>query len=100
MKPATLSRDTLHILIAVADRERHGYAILQDVRERTDGHVLLSPSTLYSAIKRLLDETQGRPRSLRGAAAVSAAIRVSEEAQEGIRAFLEKRLPSWVETQS
>jgi methylglutaconyl-CoA hydratase len=50
------------------------------------------------AIKRLLDETQGRPRSLRGAAAVSAAIRVSEEAQEGISAFLEKRPPRWVDT--
>jgi methylglutaconyl-CoA hydratase len=52
------------------------------------------------AIKRLLDETQGRPRNLRGAAAVSAAIRVSEEAQEGIQAFLEKRPPRWAETHS
>ena len=51
-----------------------------------------------AVIKRLLDETQGRPKSLRGAAVVSAAIRVSEEAQEGIRAFLEKRPPRWVET--
>jgi DNA-binding PadR family transcriptional regulator len=56
MRPPALSRDTLHILIAVADRERHGYAILQDVRERTGRQVLLSPSTLYSAIKRLLEE--------------------------------------------
>jgi methylglutaconyl-CoA hydratase len=51
-----------------------------------------------AAIKRQLDETHGRPRNLRGAAAVSAAIRVSEEAQEGIRAFLEKRPPHWVES--
>jgi methylglutaconyl-CoA hydratase len=51
-----------------------------------------------AAIKRLLDETHGRPASLRGAAAVSAAIRVSEEAREGIRAFLERRPPRWVET--
>jgi methylglutaconyl-CoA hydratase len=50
-----------------------------------------------AAIKRLLDETHGRPESLRGAAAVSAAIRVSDEAQEGIRAFLEKRPPRWDE---
>jgi methylglutaconyl-CoA hydratase len=53
-----------------------------------------------AVIKRLLDETQGRPTNLRGAAAVSAAIRVSEEAHEGIRAFLEKRPPRWVETHS
>ncbi len=41
--------------------------------------------------KRLLDEAAGRPRDLRGAAAISAAIRCSEEAREGIRAFVEKR---------
>jgi methylglutaconyl-CoA hydratase len=52
-----------------------------------------------AAIKRLLDETHGRPETLRGAAAVSAAIRVSDEAQEGIRAFLEKRPPRWDEPQ-
>jgi methylglutaconyl-CoA hydratase len=50
-----------------------------------------------AAIKRLLDETEGRPKSLRGAAAVSAAIRVSDEAQEGILSFLEKRPPRWVQ---
>jgi methylglutaconyl-CoA hydratase len=45
--------------------------------------------------KKLLDESAGRPRDLRGAAAVSAAIRCSEEAREGIRAFGEKRPPAW-----
>jgi methylglutaconyl-CoA hydratase len=50
-----------------------------------------------AAIKRMLDDTEGRPKTLRGAAAVSAAIRVSDEAQEGILAFLEKRPPRWVE---
>ena len=45
--------------------------------------------------KRLLDEATNRPKNLRGAAAVSAAIRVSEEATEGIRAFFEKRPPEW-----
>ncbi len=51
----TLSRDTFHILVALADRDRHGYSILQDVAERTGGQVRLSPSTLYSAVKRLLE---------------------------------------------
>ena len=45
--------------------------------------------------KRLLDEAWGRPKTLRGAAAVSAAVRVGDEAIEGMRAFLEKRPPSW-----
>ncbi len=45
--------------------------------------------------KRQLDEASGRPSSLRGAAAISAAIGISEEAAEGMRAFLEKRPPRW-----
>jgi len=48
-----------------------------------------------ATIKRLVDEVSARPHDLRGAAAVSAAVRVSEEAREGIRAFVEKRPPRW-----
>jgi methylglutaconyl-CoA hydratase len=48
-----------------------------------------------ATLKRLIDESSGRPADLRGAAAVSAAVRVSDEAMEGMRAFLEKRPPSW-----
>ena len=47
--------------------------------------------------KKQLDETTRRPRDLRGSAAVSAAIRVSEEAAEGMAAFLEKRRPRWAD---
>ncbi len=56
MRPFTLSRDTFHILVALADHDRHGYSIMREVEERTGGDVRLSPSTLYSAIKRLLEE--------------------------------------------
>jgi methylglutaconyl-CoA hydratase len=45
--------------------------------------------------KRLLDETSGRPTNPRGSAAITAAIRVSDEAREGILAFFEKRPPRW-----
>ncbi len=45
-----------HILVALADQERHGYAIMQDVAERTDGKVRLSAGTLYSAVRRMLDQ--------------------------------------------
>lgn len=45
-----------HILVALADRERHGYAIMQDVAARTDGELRLSPGTLYGSIKRMLEE--------------------------------------------
>jgi DNA-binding PadR family transcriptional regulator len=47
---------TFHILVALADRDRHGYAIMQDVAARTDGQLKLSPGTLYGTIKRLLGE--------------------------------------------
>jgi DNA-binding PadR family transcriptional regulator len=45
-----------HILIALADRDRHGYSIMQDVSERTDGKVQLSAGTLYSSIRRMLEQ--------------------------------------------
>jgi DNA-binding PadR family transcriptional regulator len=44
------------ILIALADQDRHGYAIMQDVASRTDGRLKLSPGTLYGSIKRMLDD--------------------------------------------
>ena len=45
-----------HILVSLADQERHGYAIMQDVHARTDGHLRLGPGTLYGSIKRLLHD--------------------------------------------
>jgi DNA-binding PadR family transcriptional regulator len=46
-----------HILVAVADQDRHGYAIMQDVAARTNGALKLSPGTLYGSIRRMLDES-------------------------------------------
>jgi DNA-binding PadR family transcriptional regulator len=43
-------------LIALADRDRHGYSIMQDVAVRTAGKVQLSPGTLYSSIRRMLEQ--------------------------------------------
>jgi DNA-binding PadR family transcriptional regulator len=43
------------ILLSLSDRDLHGYAIIQDVHKRTNGEVSLTASTLYAAIKRLLD---------------------------------------------
>lgn len=44
-----------HILLSLADGERHGYAILQDVSQRTDDQLRLRTGTLYTVIKRMLD---------------------------------------------
>jgi DNA-binding PadR family transcriptional regulator len=51
-----LHKDTFHILVSLADRERHGYSVMQDVAERTNGALRLSPSSLYASIKRLLQQ--------------------------------------------
>ena len=56
------------ILLALADEERHGYAIMREVADRTDGDVQLGPGTLYGSIKRmvtggLIEESDERPDS-------------------------------------
>jgi len=43
------------ILLALADEERHGYAIRREVAERTGGDVQLGPGTLYGSIKRMVN---------------------------------------------
>jgi len=55
-----------HILLALADSERHGYDIMREVDERTEGKVKLGPGTLYGSIKRMLtdnliEESDERP---------------------------------------
>src|SRR5215471_21609569 len=57
---------TFHILMAVADDDRHGYAIIQDIASRTDGELQMSAGTLYRSIQRmqeqgLIVETSRRP---------------------------------------
>jgi DNA-binding PadR family transcriptional regulator len=57
---------TFHILLAVAEEDLHGYAIIQDVAARTNGELKLSAGTLYRSIQRMLEqalivETQDRP---------------------------------------
>ncbi len=44
------------VLLALGDGEKHGYAILKEVEDQTDGDVRLSTGTLYAIIKRLLTE--------------------------------------------
>src|SRR5919108_2132524 len=57
---------TFHILLALADEDRHGYAIIQEVAFRTGGTLKLSAGTLYRSIQRMLEqglivETRDRP---------------------------------------
>ena len=61
-----LTPAVFHILLAVADEDRHGLGIMADVEERTHGAVKFGPGTLYGTVKRmmgseLLEETSERP---------------------------------------
>ena len=55
-----------HILLALADGEKHGYAIMREVESLSDGTLTMGPGTLYGSIKRMLgaglvEETENRP---------------------------------------
>ena len=61
-----LSRVAMYILLAIGPEERHGYAIMHEVRRITDGAVKLGPGAIYTTIKRLLadgfiEESDERP---------------------------------------
>jgi DNA-binding PadR family transcriptional regulator len=61
-----LQAATFHVLLALADEDRHGYGIIQEVATRTRGELKLSAGTLYRSIQRMLEqglivETHDRP---------------------------------------
>ena len=64
-----LSTQVFHILLSLVDDDLHGYAIIQDVAARTDGEVRLTASTLYAAMKRLLESGLIEERTTRPAGA-------------------------------
>jgi DNA-binding PadR family transcriptional regulator len=56
MASSPISEPVLLILLSLAQQPRHGYAILRDTEEMSDGRVRLSTGTLYGALRRLLDD--------------------------------------------
>ena len=85
-------------LIDAAEAERWGLVNRVVPAESLLGEALALGRSLVESgplaietTKRLLDEASGRPADPRGSAAITAAVRVSDEAREGIRAFFEKR---------
>jgi len=61
-----LTPAVFHILLALADGEKHGYAIMQEVKDATDGSVHMGPGTLYGSLDRMvqremIDEVAGNP---------------------------------------
>jgi DNA-binding PadR family transcriptional regulator len=63
---APLTPPVFHILLALADGERHGYAIMRDAASQTNGSLQMGPGTLYGCLKRMLaaglvEEADERP---------------------------------------
>jgi len=54
--PEPLSPPVLYVLLVLADRPLHGYGIMQEVDEQTDGRIRLLPGSLYSTLKRMVDD--------------------------------------------
>ena len=50
-----LTPAVFHVLLALTDGERHGYAIMQEVAQNTSGQMKIGPGTLYGTIKRLIE---------------------------------------------
>ncbi|HEY7418321.1 MAG TPA: PadR family transcriptional regulator [Ktedonobacteraceae bacterium] len=55
-KMLPLTPAVFHILLALADGEKHGYAIMLEIGARTDGAMRLGPGTLYGSIQRMLKD--------------------------------------------
>ena len=51
----TLTPAVFHVLLALADQDRHGYGIMLEVAERTNRQVQMGPGTLYGTLKRMLE---------------------------------------------
>lgn len=67
---STLTPLMFQILVALGEGERHGYAIMQEIEERTEGAFAIGAGSLYRSIKQLVDaaliaEVKGKPRGHR-----------------------------------
>lgn len=63
-----LPNAVLHLLLGVAQGERHGYALKREIAARTGGQVILGPGALYGSIQKMLswgliEESEDRPES-------------------------------------
>jgi DNA-binding PadR family transcriptional regulator len=60
-----LTPAVLHILLALADGEKHGYGIMQEITQFTDGQFTLGPGTLYRSIKQMIEQGMIEPTESR-----------------------------------
>ncbi len=97
---------TFHILLALRDEEKHGYAIMSDVEKLSDGAVKIGPGTMYGSIKRMLaagliEESVERPdpemdderRRYYRCTGLGARVCAAEAAR--LRTLLKNAYPGW-----
>jgi DNA-binding PadR family transcriptional regulator len=82
VKNAPLSSATLHILLALAGGNLHGYGIIKEVTRNSDGHYRLGPGTLYDNLKKLMDAGL-----VADAATASSSKRKTDSSKEDDRRF-------------
>lgn len=85
-----LTEATFLILLSLMPDARHGYAIMQDVLALSDGRVKLSTGTLYTALKRLLDDGWIEPVELEDASRGRKAYRLTAKGQTILSAETER----------
>jgi DNA-binding PadR family transcriptional regulator len=106
-----LTEPVFHIMLSLVDEERHGYGIMREVRDRTDGTIVLAPGTLYGAIKRLrglglieetatrvdpeLDDERRRYYRITGLGERVAAAEAARVASLATQAAAKRLLPGW-----
>jgi DNA-binding PadR family transcriptional regulator len=97
---------TFHILLALRDEEKHGYAIMSDVEKLSKGAVKIGPGTMYGSIKRMLaagliEESEERPdpemddERRRYYRCTGLGARVCAAEAERLRSLLKNAFPSW-----
>ena len=93
-RDSELSQPALHILLALGPEAKHGYAIMQDIAERSGGRIRILPGTLYSTIKKMLAdglvEACDPPRSADSDDARRRYYRVTRTGKLAVRAETER----------
>lgn len=85
-----VSEQVLLILMSLADRPRHGYALIQDIESLSQGRVRMSTGTLYGALRRLLEDTWIEPFAQQDTSRDKQAYRLTSLGRKQLRAELDR----------
>jgi DNA-binding PadR family transcriptional regulator len=85
-----LTEPVLLILISLADKPRHGYALIKDIRTLSEGRVRLSTGTLYGALRRLLENEWIEPFDCQDKSREKQAYRLTHEGRSQLQQELQR----------